>query len=383
MRTWTGLLLCLVLAGCASAPLSVPPREGLFQDQLFAAPTQHVSADEVFALSDAMTRYLKTDIAHLLHTRGRHNGLVEALYRRGLLKLEYDAAMTRNAAQAFEARAGNCLSLVIMTAAFAKELGLQVHYQSAYLEETWSRSGDLLFRSGHVNLTLGRRMFDVGTSQDMSPLTIDFLPADDIRRMRTRPIPEQTIVAMYMNNRAAEALEQGQLDNAYAWARAAVQHSPAFLSSYNTLGVIYQRHGDLAQAAQVFEVVLEREPQNTRAMSNLADVLARLGRTGEADTLLARLARIEPHPPFHFFNLGMAAMRQDDFTAARDWFAKEVARADYYDEFHFWLGVAHFKLGDVEQARKHLTLAMENSTVRSQHELYAAKLAWLRAHSTP
>ena len=60
MRTWTGLLLCLVLAGCASAPLSVPPREGLFQDQLFAAPSQRVSADDVFALSDAMTRYLKT-----------------------------------------------------------------------------------------------------------------------------------------------------------------------------------------------------------------------------------------------------------------------------------------------------------------------------------
>ncbi len=52
---------------------------------------------------------------------------------------------------------------LIMTAAFAKELGLQVTYQSAYLEETWGRSGDLLVRSGHVNVTLDRKMGDRNT----------------------------------------------------------------------------------------------------------------------------------------------------------------------------------------------------------------------------
>ena len=51
--------------------------------------------------------------------------------------------MTRNAAEAFDARSGNCLSLVIMTAAFAKELGLPVRYQNVFVDEAWSRSGDL------------------------------------------------------------------------------------------------------------------------------------------------------------------------------------------------------------------------------------------------
>jgi transglutaminase-like putative cysteine protease len=56
---------------------------------------------------------------------------VQALYQPDQIRLEYDAAVTRNAAQAFEARTGNCLSLVIMTAALARELGLTVRYQSA------------------------------------------------------------------------------------------------------------------------------------------------------------------------------------------------------------------------------------------------------------
>jgi len=43
-----------------------------------------------------------------------------------------------------------------MTAAFAKELGLQVRYQSAYITEAWRRKGDLLLLNGHVNVTLGQ-----------------------------------------------------------------------------------------------------------------------------------------------------------------------------------------------------------------------------------
>ena len=379
MRTWASLLLCLLLAACAEAPVAQRP-DALFNDQLFGTPSERISADDVFALTDEMRSYLNTDMARQFRAKGRQQALVDALYQRGQLKLEYDAAMTRNAAQAFDARSGNCLSLVIMTAAFAKELGLRVEYQSAFREETWSRAGNLYLRSGHVNLTLSRRATDLqGGDASRPPLTIDFLPAEAIGGLRTRSIDEATVVSMYMNNRAAEALVQGHLDDAYAWARAAVAHRPGFYSAYNTLGVIYLRHGDLAQAEQVFSHILEREPANTRVLYNLAAALGQLGRAGEAAEVRRKLAQIEPHPPFYYFNLGIAAMEHDDFRAARDLFAKEVARADYYHEFHFWLALASFRLGEIEPAREHLALAMQNSTTRRDHDLYAAKLAWLRS----
>ena len=58
-------------------------------------------------------------------------------------------------------------------AALAKELNLTVRYQSAYLEETWSRTGNLLMRSSHVNLTLGPRKGDEH-SRFGNSLTIDW-----------------------------------------------------------------------------------------------------------------------------------------------------------------------------------------------------------------
>ena len=81
--------------------------------------------------------------------------------------------------------------------------------------------------------------------------------------------------------------------------------------------------------------------------------------------------------------MGKVAMERHDYAAARDWFAKEVARADYYHEFHYWLALAQFRLGDVEQARQHLARAMEYSTTRRDRDLYAAKLAWIRSRPQP
>ena len=387
-RTPLPALLALLIAGllgaCASAPPVAEQRpEPLLADARFGPPTEPVSTDRVFEVSDAMRRYVQNDIAQQLRTKGTQKGLIEALYQKSQLKLEYDAAMTKTAAEAFATRSGNCLSLVIMTAALAKALRLPVYFQSAILDETWSRTGSLLFASGHVNITLGQRSLDGGTSRDLKSTTIDFLPPEETRGMRTRGIDEQTVVAMYANNRAAEALIGGRIDDAYAWTREALRRDPSFMSGFNTLGVVYLRHGDIELASRAFEHVLASEPANTRALANMAETRERQGRSADALQLRARLAQIEANPPFHFFNLGMAAMKRNDYRSARDYFAREVARADYYHEFHFWLGVADWELGDVDAARKHLRIAMSNSTSRGQHDLYAAKLAWLQAHAGP
>jgi Tfp pilus assembly protein PilF len=379
MKPWTVLLVPLLLAGCATSPLPQPP-DGLFNDGAFAPASERISADDLFAMSPEMKQYLNTTIAPVARAKGSQQGLFEALYSKGQLKLEYDSARTRNAAEAFAARSGNCLSLVIMTAAFAKEMGLPVTYQSAFLDESWGRSGDIHFFIGHVNVTLGPHQTRLNNStnllvrQDETDLTIDFLLPRELRGTNTRVIEERTIVAMYMNNRAAEAFTVGHVDDAYWWARAAVAQDPKFISAYNTLGVIYKRHGNLQEAQRVLAYALEREPKNTHVMSNLVLVLNELGRGAEAKALSSKLEQLDPNPAFSYFMEGMVAMRKGDYKTARDLFAKEVQRAPYYHEFHFWLAAAYIGLGDTEHARTELALAMETSTTRTSRDLYAAKL---------
>jgi tetratricopeptide (TPR) repeat protein len=377
MTRWAVLLFCTLLAACASAPPSPAPGQ-LFRDDLFSAPAQPIRADDIFALTDEMKRYVDFEISHQLRSNGPQRGLLEALYRKQQLKLEYDSERTRNAAEAFEARAGNCLSLVIMTAALAKHLNMQVSYQSVYTDEVWTRNHDTYFASGHVNLTLGKRWLDSNNRGTQLSWTIDFLPPEDLAGQRSRPVSEDTIVAMFMNNRAAETMAAGQLDTAYWWARAALERNPGFLNSYNTLGVIYMRRDQPALAEATLKHLLQRDPSSTVAMSNLSRLLQLQGRLDESRALERQLAKIDPEPPYHFFELGQAAMKAGNTQAARDWFAKEVSRAPYHAEFHFWLAVADFRLGLVEEARKHLAIALQNSTRRSEKQLYAAKLDYLR-----
>jgi tetratricopeptide (TPR) repeat protein len=211
-------------------------------------------------------------------------------------------------------------------------------------------------------------------------MTIDFLPPRDLRAMRAWPLAEETIVAMFMNNRAVEALARGRVDDAYWWARAAVLQAPDFLVAYNTPGAIYQRHGNLWEAQCVLTHVLAREPANTRAMANLVAVLDDLGHTARSQRLAARLGELDPEPAFSHFKRGMAAMRAGDLRAAKGAFAREVARAPDYHEFHYWLGIAYVNLGEADPARRHLERALQNSTSRRDHELYAAKLDRLKAH---
>jgi Tfp pilus assembly protein PilF len=374
MNKWACLLLSALLSACATAPAPLP-NESLLKDSLFAAPSEHIDVKEVFALSPEMKDFLTGQIVVQLRTLGRQRGLVDALYSKTQLKLEFDSAMTRTAAQAFAARSGNCLSLVIMTGAFAKELGLSVRYQKVYVDETWSRSGDNYVFIEHVNLTLSERIPEVGLGHlETNSTLVDFLPPQDVRGLRYRVLNEETILAMYMNNRAVELLTRGQFDDAYWFAREAIKQDPQFLSAYNTLGAAYRRHGDLAEAERAFSYVLAREPTNTRVMANMVSVLNDQGRVSESRELARRLELLEPDPAFSFFKRGLVAMQDKDYRSANALFAKEVDRAPYYHEFHFWLGLSYLGLGEFDKGREQLALAMQNSTTRNDHDLYAAKL---------
>ncbi len=370
------LLATLGLAACAGAPRAPEPE--LFHDAWFRAPRELPDTGRIFAFSDGMRRYFDERLAHDRHSSRALTRLVDELTGRGGLKLLYDSSRTRTAAEAFDARQGNCLSLVIMTAAFAKELGLLVEYRSADVEDIWGRSGHLLVGSGHIDITLAPAPLYADVHVEQRPVNVDFLPPEQLSGMPTHSVSEATVVAMFMNNRAVEALAEDRVDDAYAWTRAALRQDPELSMAYNTLGVVYRHHGDLPQSATALRRALEREPGNRLALSNLADTLEQLGDTAQSAQLRARLAALEPEPPFHFYDLGMIALRRHDYPEARELFAREVARAGYYHEFHFWLAVADYRLGRLEEAGKELRLARANSTTRRDRDLYAAKLAWLR-----
>ena len=379
MKAWI-LSLFVLLSGCAQmAPVPEGKLAALLNDGAFAAPARPADARGLFDLSPAMRNHLNSpQFQATLREDGAVMGLLRALYDRRELQLDYDATYTGTAAETYAARKGNCLSLVIMTAAFARELGMTVRYQDVQVENTWNREGGLYLISSHVNLSLAPRAPRVDDRDSASMLTVDFVPSIGNARYRVRYLDEGDIVALYMNNRAAEELVLGHQAEAYWWARAALLKRPALTPAYNTLGVVYERGGHKLLAEQVYRAALAREPDSLAVLQNLARLLVENGKPVEAQALTQRLARLYPAPPYEYFEQGMKAYRAGDFASARTLFAREVARAPYTDEFHFWLGLASFQLGEMTTAEKQLALARDNSVRSDARERYSAKLAHLR-----
>jgi len=378
------LMLLGGMAGCstvAERPAAAPA--SLFVDSAFAAPSELVDATQVFALSPAMRRYLDVDMAPLLRKLGPQRGLVEALHRKAQLRLDYDTERTRNAAETFDVRSGNCLSLVVMTAAFAKALDQPIEYQALIGHEAWSRDGNLSLINGHVNITVSKRVIDRIQGYDPEGwVRLDFgaLPLGRGAAMRT--VSEATIVSMFMNNRAAEALVAGDRAQAYAYAREAVLQDTGNAGAVNTLAVIYRLHGLADAAERTLRHALVLDGEHRAALDNLARLLEAQGRDSEAVPLRQALRRIEAEPPFQQFDLGRAALARGDYAAARDHLLREMRRDPDYHEFHFWLAIALAGLGDTRGASEHLTLAQDNSTTKRDHALYAGKLERLKALAT-
>ncbi|MFL6679637.1 MAG: tetratricopeptide repeat protein [Burkholderiaceae bacterium] len=381
-RPGAALLLCLALAACADAPGPAPAssREALFDDTSFAPSSERIAASDVFQLSPEMRAYLESRVAGDAKQLGEARGLVEALFRDRRLKIDYDAEFTRNAAQAFEARAGNCLSLAIVTGAMAREMGLDVRYQSVRTSEHWERDGDLLELVGHVNVSVGMpiaRVRSWGITSDR--WTVDFLPPAEMKGLETRPISEARVTAMFMNNRAAEALAHQRMDDAYWWIRGGVAADPSFSTLYNTLGVTYLRKGLLPRAESALRYALSLAPDSAESWNNLALVLRRDGRSEQAAAVEREHPRTRAAALAAAIDDGMRANASGDYGRALELFNRALRTSSDSHQIHYLLAVTYLNLGDRRHAMEHLREAEDYSLTARQRSVYASKIELLKS----
>jgi hypothetical protein len=87
MKPCLFLLISLLLAGCAAAPVA-PPAE-LFSDQLFRPPSERIAAGDIFAVSDEMKRFVRAELS------GSHGGGIQQRFAEGALHQRRAAARIR------------------------------------------------------------------------------------------------------------------------------------------------------------------------------------------------------------------------------------------------------------------------------------------------
>ncbi|GAA5191681.1 tetratricopeptide repeat protein [Ferrimonas gelatinilytica] len=367
---WIWFAIAL-LTGCATSVPVAPP--ALWHDEGFDPTVSVPRPQQVFERSPAMNQLVQT----LARSHNPQQALADYLFEEG--RLEYDSRWTRNAAETFAAGAGNCMSLVLMTTALADALDLQVQYQLVEAPPVWDRQGGLYLINGHVNLRLTPRRKADRILLSSNATTIDFLPGNQLRGYDIRVLSTSELLARYYNNMAAEAMVAEERDRAYALLKMAHQQHPDYAAVWNTLGVLYRRHGMEREAEQVYRYAIQLPESELDALHNLAILLASQGRLQEWQAVHARLELKRIRNPYYYFDMGEQALQAGEFDDAVRMFQRALALAEYRHEFHFGLSRAYYRNGQRRLSERHLKEA-EKLAPSDQKKRYQQKLVALRRH---
>ncbi len=373
-----------VISGCSStSPTKKTPNvSSLFNDSEFTAVTIP-DTDAIFALPEKLKIEIRRDYARsggITGTKVPVNKWLAEYIDAQNGGFEYRDHFTRMASITAEERAGNCMSLVVLSTAIADVLGVPVKFQDIDVEPIWDRRGGFYLVNGHVNMKLLHVDQTNTYSMRGSEILVDFLPERSIRAYRVKQINKQTLAGMYFNNVAAEALVKNDYDLAYALAKRAIELDPYYVNSINTLAVIYRHKGMDKLAEKAYRHVLQLEPKNITTLYNLAIILGEQERLEEWQQVhkVLEIARI--NNPFYYFDMAQQAYFEKQYQEALVWYKRAVDRADYRHEFYFGLSRAYWATGDQRRAKKNMEKAIDLSLDETSQHRYKGKLQAMLRH---
>ena len=106
--------------------------------------------------------------------------------------------------------------------------------------------------------------------------------------------------------------------------RRAVELAPDYVEARAALARVLLRQRQAAPAAEHYEWLLARNPDDPEALLGLAGCRVEQGRTGEAVPLLDRVLERNPFSYTGLYLRGKAALEQGDPVAAEDWLRRAV-----------------------------------------------------------
>ncbi|MBI4028312.1 MAG: tetratricopeptide repeat protein [Verrucomicrobia bacterium] len=121
---------------------------------------------------------------------------------------------------------------------------------------------------------------------------------------------------------------------------------------------LYQ-NGDIAGAGDCYEKILETDPRNFFALSDLAVVRFNQNRLEEAEATLRAVLSLDPYDGFSLSILGIILCRQKMYDEAAGLLRLAVAITPNHPEPHVYLGIFHLKKNHFHAAEQELLRAIQ------------------------
>ena len=152
------------------------------------------------------------------------------------------------------------------------------------------------------------------------------------------------------NNFGNDFLQKGQVDDAIAHFRKAVEIRPDFALAHYNLGNALLQKGQVAEAVLHFQKSLEIHPGNVAAHNNLGSALLQQGQVAAAIACFQQALALQPDFAEARYNLGNALLRSGQTDDAIAQYQKVVEIQPGYVEARYNLGNVLLRSGRVDEA---------------------------------
>jgi Flp pilus assembly protein TadD len=323
-------------------------------------------------LSPEVELFLHQKVDQSLPEMERLQALVSAVFQSNELHFVY-APVTRTALETFTSRGGNCLSFTMLFISMARHLGLRASFREVEIAPIWTRTGDFVNLSQHVNTAvfIGGQAF-----------AIDVFPAVNRIEIGGQVVPDERGLAHFYNNLGVDELGKRNRDAAEAYLQKALQIDPTTPGVWINLGAAKFQGGQFQQAENYYRKALKLDPRNMAAMSNLAGVCEATGRSKEAIRYQNKVKEFREKNPYHHFNLGNEAYNEGRFEEAIVHYRKALKLKSSEHHFYFALARTYDQLGRKADAIANLQLAEKFAFDATNKQRYAEKLELLKGDRT-
>ena len=187
--------------------------------------------------------------------------------------------------------------------------------------------------------------------------TVDVARDEVLARHQPEPIPDQRLLALYYNNRAAELLADDDPKVAAPYMAMTLQLAPRYASGRANAGVLRLRLGDLRGAERNYLQALALDPTHAGALFNLVTLYRSQGDEARRARFQQRLEKVQQKDPYFQFLLAMDDEKRGDYAGAVQHYRRAIRL--YHGDPRFYLGLARVyrQLGEERHARRALQRA--------------------------
>lgn len=348
---------CLVIGGwyseaeCAQGSLGQDRRASLVAEveALGLNPAEVVFPD---SLTDEIRRWLRDNVEASPSPKETIQELLRAMTAADGLGLTYAPGYTATAEEVFRSGEANCLAFTHLMVGMSRELGIPTYYVNYDLVERFRRSGDLIVVAGHIS---------AGYGSGAEGYLLEFGDLANLDRSQARPISDLNALARYYANRAAELLEDGQVEDALAWGETATRLDPVLAEGWSNLGVALRRSGRLDAAESAYLQATEVDPDYHVAYHNLFALLRLRGESEAARRILKLLDRRDNRNPFIYLELGDQSLAAERLEEAGRFYERASKVGGELAETWAARGSWALTSGKVSKARRWLKKAQRRS----------------------